>query len=435
MSTIITKIAKKEISIEKYFKEFSKEYFLLYTIKIAISVFSVVSSYYFVYSKLKELLNSTYLAVFFAVTVLLLLELSSYYTIGKLAKFALKKHIFNSIVFFCLAVPVLIASAVLSANGLSTFVESKQVSVQIIDTDLQKNVENISIQYDTDIELIRKKTVLIENNPAGWSGGKRSFLTSKQLNEISQNTTKILALTSEKRNAIETISNKFELLKSNEIATINQSSTNYYNLTMFIILIQFVLSFIFQYMSTNVIKSIDNKAFILNELKEYKNRVLNSINLELLTYSKTLFSGIAFNYSNELNSIAELSDDTIPDSQNTTDSQKQKRVEPPKRVKVNGFINSNVNENNTDVNARTDVDTKSVNTENITAENKTDKTSENTQNTTGVNGMYGIGICPVCSIEFVKNSYNHKFCTELHRIEYYEKKTGKNLSRYKNLYK
>lgn len=52
-------------------------------------------------------------------------------------------------------------------------------------------------------------------------------------------------------------------------------------------------------------------------------------------------------------------------------------------------------------------------------------------NSTESESYYGLAVCPNCGANFKKNTHNHKWCKELCRLEYYEKKTGKDLSRFK----
>jgi hypothetical protein len=402
---MITKIAKKNVEIQDYFKEFSKEYFLLFAVKLLISIFSFTSALTFTITILNSIINVYILAVFISFAVLLLIELFSYYLISKSFKFLLKKHFFNAIVFLVLSIVPTFFSVILSANSLNNYVLNKYTDIETIEKNENLELQNIENQYNADISLIEKNVMQIETNPAGWAGGRRSVLLSSQLNEISNLNAQILRLRASKRNDIQTVKQKFELLKTSEIAKNKDFALNFYYLCTFLILIQYLLSFIYSFMSMNIYKSFDIKDFILTDIKEYKTRLMQSINTEIVSTAKEVITEISQDFNREL----------------ATERIEIAPVQPitAKKQKIGFMQNTDVTEN-TDVNVHTSVSVQNTENQNITKKNT---------------AIYGIGICPNCAIEFTKNSYNHKFCKENCRIEFAEKKTGKNLSRYKNIKK
>ena len=385
---LLIKLASKNARFKNFRQEYGLGIIIVIILRILTAGISIFAGYFYFANLLTAVNTESYIIpIILAVGILIIVEILSAWLLSKLTKTVLNKLFIRGFVLLIFATFTFGLSFISSTNGLSMR-QSKQADVSV---DIIKNanvkIANTEIYYK---ELIKEQKEIIENikkNPQGWSGGKRQYLTDKQLNSIEIVNKRIKELRNEKKASIVEVkaAQKVELKDNRSVMT--STADKYYIFIAIILIVSALCSISLHIFYRIIYREEKAQESALSEFNKVK---------------QSLFQNLQMSLQNE---IVKLSSSLI--NSMTIQNKEPVYISDISNSKKIGFDKKENDKNKLIVdeklNARTHVD----------------------------GSKHGRGICPNCKNEFERKSHNHKYCSELCRIEYAEKKTGKNLSRYK----
>ncbi len=224
-----SKLASDIYSSKRYqaqFKTYIIVSVLLYILAVAIST---VSSYFIVYDFLVGMIKYVFLAVFFTVTALLLLEFLVYLSLENFFKFLLKGDIKKWVPFAIVSLALFSVVFVLTTNGIAMHM-SEKISKTVEITEFHEIESNtLKNDYSQQIKRLEEQIFVIKNNPLGWSNGKRSNLTKEQLISIEAYLTEIKQIKQELKTELKGINEKEKTeLNKNRNETTSESNKYYW---------------------------------------------------------------------------------------------------------------------------------------------------------------------------------------------------------------
>jgi len=171
-------------------KSFRKEYGLGIIITGLVRFLSAGVSIYAGYYYFENLLTpisggSVLIPIILAVLLLATIEFFSAWLLSKLTKSTLEKRYQRSAILAVFAVFTFAASFVASTNGLAMRQSQKVDNTQEIVALSKTEIENINAKYDVTISELKDQITAEKENPQGWRGGRRVYLTAQQLDRIS----------------------------------------------------------------------------------------------------------------------------------------------------------------------------------------------------------------------------------------------------------
>ena len=373
----------KNISIAA---EFNHIIILLIIIRVVIVLFAVYCGYYFFYSYVKLHVNNENMCVILAILFSLFVEFFGASFIDKFFKFILKKQIPKSIALLIASIIFYSISFYSSTNGmaLKQYEKTDKTSYILENNNIKKdNINKICIDK---INEIKQNNELIKNNPGGWNGGKRNILTDNQLNVISNNNKLIYEIRRENETntiKIDSLLNK-EVNKNNVIA--KSESIKYYNFVFFIMLFSIIISFLIRFFKYRIYVEVDE---ILSK-NERTSNIISNIN--------DIIWNTVINRTAELNSIIlnEFNRSTLSVNKIDLVKESQNNIK-----RVTGF-KSTLSTNDTN--------------QTLNVINKTDVNNEK---------IHNIKKCLYCDCIINKKHWNAKFCSDEHRVKYWENKNEK----------
>lgn len=414
----VSRIAQKLSSIKEYKKEWKKEFYLLMSIKGIISLFSIVTSYLYLYGILYVFTGM--FTHFFSGLILLTVEISVSVLLSKFAKHTLRKRFVNTAVLLPLVVLSFGMSFYFSTNGIAQLTTSKVSDIAEISASYKLEKDNIKLKYSEYIIEVKESIQTIKDNPVNWKNGQRSALSKEQLNEISRLNAQIFDLRKDQSEELRITENEFKKLKNEDTATTTATADRYYNIVGFILLLQCVISFVLAYMGIVIYRNDETHEFSMQDIGGHFDRMFANFQRLYAQRTKDFTDHITEEVELETFLAKTKTDEGTP-------IPPVKEVEPQKKIgfQVSGKNTEKANEPTSEPTSVTGV----------TCEKSSRELGEKLTNQ-DVSELpkaknYGLTNCPNCGKEFAKHAHNHKYCSENCRLEYNEKTKGYNLDRYK----
>ena len=405
----LLKWASNAATNHKFMREFGIGVVIVHFLRWLTAFFSIWAGYFYfsnVFVRISP--NNKLIPLIFAVLLLGIVEFLSAWLITKFTKQALAKKAKRALILLFFAVFTFGLSFYSSTNGLAMRQSSKaDNSKEILDIfELKKN--SINLHYDNLIENNQEIIKEIKRSPAGWSKGKREFTTDKQQANIFALNEQIRGFNDNRKAEITELKDGLKNDLANNRNDMTDTANHYYVIMSIVLFVSLLSNISLQSFSSIIHKEEKPKDSIKSDMYLFKQALQNDLKQSIANYMYDLNQVFAKEVVFEnIEEIQELKEPEI------------KELNEKKQAQI-GFMFNQAKENN-----ESQAKAKNENYEPETGGNRAKKDTL----------RYGIGVCPLCLKEFPKNSHNHKFCSELHRIEYAEKKTGKNLTRYKNLIK
>lgn len=402
-SDTLKRIAKNQYKQHSFIQEWQTVIILLIILKAAAMAFSIFAGYEYLTNFFFELLNSSYLSITFAIITLLLIEFLTMYFLSKFFKFALRLKFKPALLPLLGATIFFFLSFHLSTNGLAIRQSEQVDNTQLLTSDYHTKKLHINSLYSEKIGVVNRLITTVKQNPQGWKGGKRTILLKDQLRQIDKYYLDIKTLQKEQKQEIKLLTDEYK----NNIYLNNLQTTatadKYFNIVAFIVFIILLINGLLMYFHGRVWNEAEKEQAAKEIITDFSADIELKATDLIQTRMKDVFSMFFSALQNQF-------DDNSP--QIAHNQKKPVFIGFKGRTIKNAPIPPKVNEKDSH-GRNTGV--------------KHEGTSKQFE--------HGSAICPNCSKTFQKNSYNHKFCVELCRIEFWEKKNKKDYSRYKKLHK
>lgn len=398
----ITGIASKNAKFKNFRQEYSLGILIVLLLRIVTASISIYAGYFYFKNLLTGISteNKT-VPLILSITVLLIVEILSAYLLSKLTKASLNRKYINAFVLLIFSVFTFGVSFISSTNGLSMKQSKKaDISTEILSNkDLQ--AENIKLKYSELIQEQKANIKLIRKNPQGWSEGKRAYLTTQQLKDISNINNEIKAFRSAEKEEITAIKKQSKTeLKANR-QEMTATADKYYLFISIVLIISALCNISLQIFYKIIYKEERADQSALSEFKNAKQAIFSnlqaSLNNDILKLANS-FTGSLIVEKNEplLHSIIE--------NKNT----------PPgigfKNPKIDFEINDKAG-NYKEFQKENNLKGKEPYNENRINENRTEQRT-----------------CKNCGNPYIHKHHKQLYCSDACRVQFWENKTGKTLN-------
>ena len=435
---LITQLATNQAKFKNFRQEFSTGILLVYILRIVTGAISIFAGYFYFSALLMKLSNThPYIPLILAVAVLLIIEILSAWLLSKFSKMLFNGNFVRAIVLLIFSIFVFGLSFISSTNGLSSRQSKKVDNTKDIYQLEKQKINNVEAEFQSLILEQKANIKKHTDSPQGWKGNKRVYMTAEQLKQIDYINNEIKTLRTAKNTQLDSIqaTTKREL-KVNNSAMFGESE-KYYNFIAIVLAVSAICNISLQLFYKIVYFEEKSEQAALDKFNEAKNM---------------LFQNLQSSLNNEVYKMANHYQNSMIIE--NAEPLKQGILQPSQQEKQRlGFLNNangNPNkpkftkDNQSKPELTKDNQSKPTNKAPETNEGQNTQTSKESALNANFEGKntpharthlskYGIAPCKNCKKEFTKNSYNHLYCRPNCRIEYAEIKTGKNLSRFKNL--
>ena len=386
--------------------EFNQAILLLWLFRIIIIGISIYCGYFFFNSYLQSHIESK--AVVFYCSVLLSFFVESFAAIflDKLFKFALKRQIKTATGLFLAVVLFYSLSFYSSTNGLALKQYANNDKSELIKNNTNIESENLSKQKENEISELQKNIELIKANPEGWQNSKRCILTGAQLETIKQYNEQIYKIRTDFKTDITKLNDKLEAnVNENKIIATNEAN-KFYSFACFIMLFQIITSFMLRFFKFKIYHEVDE---ILAKGEQTQNVVSNLSNIvwsTLINRTNEMSELMLSNFNRRTLILNETIVTDIPTEQ-------RKQIKGFRTSPINNDQTNTVNDIQTTLNVKVD-DRSTVNVQDG------ERSTVNVQD--GELKETDSKICLYCGMQFYKKHWNAKFCSDEHRIKFWEDK-------------
>jgi len=131
-------------------------------------------------------------------------------------------------------------SFISSTNGLASQQANKADKTEEISTETQTAEQSAKTDLDSELLRLNNSIAVIERNPQGWSEGKRSYLTAKQLADISKIQDEIKVEKADYKANLEKIQLLQETALSKNSEKTQATAKDYYKIMTIVMALQFM---------------------------------------------------------------------------------------------------------------------------------------------------------------------------------------------------
>jgi len=209
----------------------------------------------------------------FAVITLIAIELLTAVFLQKMFKFFYRHRFITALASGVVVALFYTISFISSTNGLAERQARKADESKMIKADFSEDVQAAEKEYKAETERINKQIARIEKNPQGWSEGKRSHLTAKQLANIASLQTELKQAKSGHKEAIKVIEQRENSALAENTVNTEKTAKDFYKVMAIIMAIQFIATGILVFF-WHLIRNQESKDTVVSEdLREISNTV------------------------------------------------------------------------------------------------------------------------------------------------------------------
>ena len=273
---------------------------LVLCVKIATSIVSVFSGYYYLKNVFFGLFGTESAARCISVTALIMIELLNALFLAKFFKFALRLNNLKWIFPLCLSIALFSLSFVISCNGIAIYTADNVDITQNIENKYLSQTDGVKADFAARIAVINEHIVSIKSNPTEWRDGKRCVLSVAQLAEMQKCYDEITDLTKQRDKELQRlqVEKRVELAENNENKL--SESDKFYKYVAVIMLIQLICSGALWYFWAKISAEDDpetnQKECVEKGLKQIESTVDDCIDARVntrLNNLKTIYNEIA----------------------------------------------------------------------------------------------------------------------------------------------
>lgn len=476
LSTALSNFAVKNWKKQMFRDEWLAVILLVLVLKLGTSAVSIFSGWYYLQNFYTDFVSSELAARCFSVLSLILIEFLNALFLAKFFKFALRVDFKTAIMPLICAALTFSVSFIISTNGIAVYVNESETQTESVKTDFSEQKNAVSRETEKNIADVERYIETIKANPENWSNGKRCILSTEQNREIAAAFARIEQYKESAAARIAEIE-KAESVELSATATeIKATAERYYKIVAIIMLIQISCSALLWFFYSKIAMQDSPTDGYEENITDVLQRTDNLIE-----------DGISNRFAKKIAMIetafADLQPQTVtpksepqpmPEVPRETEINIAAKVEQPaprkpKTVRIAGFqpqsqtetgINA-VKESVKDVNLSVNQPLMSVNGVNVPREtienhpeptvNVSRETPENVEvksTLTDINGADTASVpaesssdslsekktpvkkCLLCGQELTTSQIAHraKFCSTLHRVQYFNANNGKQIS-------
>lgn len=450
---------------------------LVLILKLGTSAVSIFSGWYYLQNFYTDFVSNEIAAKCFSVLSLILIEFLNALFLAKFFKFALRVEFKTAVMPLICAALTFSVSFIISTNGIAVYVNESETQTESVKTDFAEQKNAVSRETGKNIADVERFIETIKANPENWSNGKRCILSTEQNREIAAAFNRIEQYKESAAARIAEIE-KAESAELSATATeIKATAERYYKIVAIIMLIQISCSALLWFFYSKIAMQDSPTDGYEENITDVLQRTDNLIE-----------DGISNRFAKKIAMIetafADLQPQTVtpkaaPEVPRETETPaeiniaaKVEQPQPtrkPKTVRIAGFQPENtalpdinaVKESVKGVNLSVNQPLMSVNAVNVsrgTVENHPDSTANVSRETpenvevksilTDINGSDTDSVpaesssdslsdkktfikkCLLCGQELTASQIAHraKFCSTLHRVQYFNANSGKQIS-------
>ena len=267
MKNVINKLANSTYKRHSFIQEWRVFVAITLIAKLTAMAFSIFAGYFFFYDLLFDALNNKALASAFSIINLIIIEVSTAIALTKFFKFTFKGFSWlASIGTLLVAGALFTVSFISSTNGLAL----RQVNIVDQSGEIEKTYQvqkdSIVNYYSQRREEYDKLKNIELNNPQGWKGTKREFLTLSQLENIKTYNNEVKNLYNEEKGTLAGIRAEYTQKLDMNKSTMRLEADKYYNIVVVIMILIVIVNGALVYFYSKIVE--DDKKEVVNEFKK-----------------------------------------------------------------------------------------------------------------------------------------------------------------------
>jgi ribosomal protein S27AE len=267
MKSIINKLADSTYKRHSFIREWRVFIAITLIAKLTAMTFSIFAGYFFFYDLLFDALNNKTLASVFSIINLIIIEASTAIALTKFFKFTFKGFSWlASIGTLLMAGALFTVSFISSTNGLALRQANIVDQSEGINEAYQVRKDSIVNYYSQRRAEYSKLKEIELNNPQGWKGSKREFLTLKQLENIKAYNNEVKSLYSEEKEALAAIKADYTKELDANKSIMKLEADKYYNIVIIIMILIVIVNGALVYFYSKIVE--DDKKEVVNEFKK-----------------------------------------------------------------------------------------------------------------------------------------------------------------------
>lgn len=477
LSTALSNFAVKNWKKQMFRDEWLAVILLVLVLKLGTSAVSIFSGWYYLQNFYTDFVSSELAARCFSVLSLILIEFLNALFLAKFFKFALRVDFKTAVMPLICAALTFSVSFIISTNGIAVYVNESETQTESVKTDFSEQKNAVSRETEKNIADVERYIETIKANPENWSNGKRCILSTEQNREIAAAFNRIEQYKESAAARIKEIE-KTESAELSATATeIKATAERYYKIVAIIMLIQIscsaLLWFFYSKIAMQDSPTDGYEENITDVLQRTDNLIEDGISnrfAKKIAMIETAFADLqpqTVTHKSEPQPMPEVSRETEINIAAKVEQPTAPRK--PKTVRIAGFQPQNQTETGINavkefvkaVNLSVDQPLMSVNAVNVpreTIENHPESTVNVSRETpenvevnsifTDINGADTASVpaesssdsltdkktpvkkCLLCGQELTTSQIAHraKFCSTLHRVQYFNANNGKQIS-------
>lgn len=475
LSTALSNFAVKNWKKQMFRDEWLAVILLVLVLKLGTSAVSIFSGWYYLQNFYTDFVSNELAARCFSVLSLILIEFLNALFLAKFFKFALRVDFKTAVMPLICAALTFSVSFIISTNGIAVYVNESETQTESVKTDYAEQKNAVSRETEKNIADVESYIETIKANPENWSNGKRCILSTEQNREIAAAFNRIEQYKESAASRIAEIE-KAESVELSATATeIKATAERYYKIVAIIMLIQISCSALLWFFYSKIAMQDSPTDGYEENITDVLQRTDNLIE-----------DGISNRFAKKIamieNAFSDLQPQTVsakpeptPEVSRETEINIAAKVEPPtaprktKTVRIAGFqpqnstlteinavkepvkaVNLSVNQPLMSVNV-VPVSRETIENQPETAVNVSRETPENVEvksTLTDINGADTASVpaessynsltekktavknCLFCGAELTSSQIAHraKFCSTLHRVQYFNANNVKQIN-------
>lgn len=267
---LLSKVARNQYKLHNLKQEWKVFILFVFLAKMLTWSISIFAGTNYFTQLLFPVLQHKAFTIGVAVLVLLVIEVLTTIALSKFFKFLLRgsNHVSTVTALAFVVLALFGISFVSSTNGLAMRQANKVDDTENIVKRMKLKQKQLKNEYNGRFADIDKQIRLIENNPQGWSGGKRTILLKAQSNKIDSLLVVKSNLLQQQKTDMQSIGlQKRQALKGNKQETTAEAD-KYYKIVMVVMIVQFISSGMLMFFWKRILNEDDEMLLQMEEIDE-----------------------------------------------------------------------------------------------------------------------------------------------------------------------
>lgn len=277
ISSLLNKIAVNQFKSHPFAIEWRSFIVLIAALRLITMFMSSYASYFFYYDALLSHTNKIELSFYIALLFALIVELSANIALYKFFKFLLKGRKLVAITSFFAVVICFGMSFFATVNGLAKKQYQNTDKTSEIVKSTVNSKDSINEAFNKRIKNIENEITTIKQNPEGWQGAKRTFLTIEQQKSIEFYQKEIKTLQNDKKQAFFDIKKESDSnINKTQIIAQNEYDKFYWSAVV-ILIFQVLTGFGLMFFWSRIYNEIDKEKAFKEEIDDLRGEMYSEI--------------------------------------------------------------------------------------------------------------------------------------------------------------